>query len=232
MRNNGLILTGDIPRPYTHSRLFDQRLSQLSTRLAPIENLDLTYNKTAAKNVRLHSKKTQWLLECMHLLNFSTIKKSYSSERIGIYICGPHYNMDDQFPDYPLKTAEPELVNVYRGHIPPTHGIRNHIGIVPGHICIFHEIHGPSFVITSPQPELIFQKAWMDLQGQEIDLAVVGLVNIYEDPYLAAWHALKNPESILTEAAGVFFMDKSSDRPLLKTMKTKEYYGYLDGLLV
>ncbi len=123
------------------------------------------------------------------------------------------------------------MQTLYKAALAPTHGVKNNTGIIPGHLAIFHDVHGPTFVITSNEPAQIFQKAWIDLQTNVVDLAVVGLVNDYDDPMVAAWHTNQNVNKILTEAAGVFLLRKSDQIPIISTNSGPNYHGYLNGLI-
>lgn len=195
--------------------------------------LTFNYNNVAKKNIRLHSKKCQLILECLHQLNFAEKSQAIDRDRIGLYIMGSHYNLDQEFPSYlPFQQSQQSLYSIYKSSLAPTHGVKSNTGILPGHISIFHDIHGPSFVMTSNGPAQILQKAWMDLESGLIDLAVVGLVNDYDDPMVAGWHAKKQKGKTLTEAAGVLLIAKGEAVPVLKKdISSLNYFGYLEGLV-
>ncbi|MBC7538067.1 MAG: hypothetical protein H7281_04555 [Bacteriovorax sp.] len=168
----------------------------------------------------------------MYHLNFADLKKKYKNERIGIYINGSHNVLDFELPSLSsLNNAETSLYEIYRKNITPTYNIKNILGILPGHVAIYHEIHGPSFIISSLAKNQILRKARIDLQSQLIDLAIVGYINTYEDPMTLAWHSNKANGKKITEAAGVILLTKNDDFSFDIGEDQDNYYGYLEGII-
>ena len=188
-----------------------------SHNIAKLKPDKFKYNQVPSRNGRLHSLKTQSILECLNQLEFSVFKKMFNKERIGIYINGP---MDDLL----------EVEN-FQKKMAPTYNLKNTLGLIPGHISIFHEINGPCVALTSMPSDQILTLARMDLDSQIIDLAVVGFINIYEDAITTHVHQEKADSKQLTEAAGVVLL--THDHVSIDTTQSNQnhYYGYLEGLI-
>ncbi|MFA6237030.1 MAG: hypothetical protein WC635_06850 [Bacteriovorax sp.] len=230
--NNSLFIIGDETTTLSLAQLSDFGLNLPSLNVASLKPEDFTYNNVANKNIRLHSRKTRCLLECLNYLKFDQIKNNYSSERIGIYINGSHNVLDFKLPGFSkLDSGENSLYEIYRGNISPTHNVQNLVGIIPGHIAIYHEIHGPTFAISSMGINQILNKARIDLTTDAIDLAVVGIVNTYEDPMTLAWHSNKSENKNIAEAAGIILLTKNDHFLYGDQNSSSNYYGYLSGLL-
>jgi hypothetical protein len=227
--NNSLFIIGEncITQSLSQLSEFGQNLNPIT--LSSLETDKFTYNLGVNKNIRLHSRKTKCILECMNYLNFAKLKKEYKSERIGIYINGSHNVLDFEFPSF--TGTENTLYEIYRKNITPTYNVKNILGILPGHVAIYHEIHGPTFVISSLEKNQILNKARIDLQTQMIDLAIIGFVNTYEDPMTLAWHSNKANGKKIIEAAGVVLLTKNDDISFDINEDRDNYYGYLDGLI-
>lgn len=188
-----------------------------------------SYNEKLKKNVRLHSRKTKYILECLYLLNFEEIKKNFKSEEIGVYINASQNIFDFDVPALG-NPKDKTIFQHYKENIPPTYNLKNITGIIPGHICIFHEIHGPSCALTSLGASQVFSRAELDLKMGNIKCAVVAIVNSYEDPYTLSLHHHLAEGKKICEAATVFLLTDETQSPKIQKDK-KHFFGYLNGIL-
>lgn len=219
---SSVILTGDI---YTEKEVEGAALSfnSLSVEL-------FTYNSAVKKNTRLHSRKARLILECLHILDFENLKKEFEPEEIGLYVNTAQNVLDFDIPDL-QSPDEKSIFQHYKEHVQPTYNVKNVTGILPGHICIYHEIHGPSCAITSMPASQIFSKAKLDLDAGAVKCAVVALVNTYDDPLVLLNHQRLAATKTLNEAAGVFILKQNDPMPFQNTSLKKNYYGYLENLI-
>lgn len=188
-----------------------------------------SYHETTKKNVRLHSRKAKLILESLHLLNFNEFKKDFSPLEIGLYISAHQNILDFDIPALADKTDE-SIYQHYKKMLPPTYNVKNSTGILPGHICIFHELNGPSFAISSLAASQVFSKAAMDLKMGLVKCAVVCLVNTYDDPVALKIHSRLAGIKEVNEACAVYLVTNESFSPA-ELCDSKNYYGYLDGLI-
>lgn len=188
-----------------------------------------TYYETAKKNVRLHSRKAKLILESLHLLNFNEFKRDFSPLEIGLYINAHQNVLDFDLPGLAEKNDE-SIYQHYKKILTPTYNVKNSTGILPGHICIFHELNGPSFAMSSIAASQVFSKAAMDLKMGLVKCAVVCLVNTYDDPVALKIHSRLAGTKVLNEACAVYLVTKESFLPT-EFYDSKNYFGHVDGLI-
>ncbi len=229
--NASFFIIGDHEVESSFTQLAEYGIELPPTSVFSIETNSFEYNLLQKKNCRLHSKKTQCLLECLHHLDFQNVKSKYQSEKIGLYINTYHDYVSSDFPSFISITKEKSLYKKFRDAIPPTHCFKDATGIVPGHIAIYHEIHGPTYAVTSISQNHLFEKASIDLKTGLIDLAVIGFVNSYDNEMTRAWHSHFSNGKKLTEAAGLILMTNETEIKLTIKNDDESYYGFLDGII-
>jgi hypothetical protein len=229
--NNSVFIIGENSKLHSFERLNEYGLSISATDISTVLEEKFQYSKNALTSTRLHSKKTKCILECLHLLEFTNIKDKYATDRIGIYINGSHNILNPDFPSYqPLKESC-SLYQIFKKNLSPTYNIKNILGIIPGHIAIFHDLHGPTFSISSMGVQQTLNKASFDLNEKIIDLAIVGFINTYEDEMVIATHIHLAGNKKLTEAAGVILLTRENSSKININANNSEYFGYLEKLI-
>lgn len=229
--NSSLIITATKPQSISLEALKEFNVDLPPENVLTLEAIDFCYNDKVGKNTRLHSSKVQWILECMERLNFSEIKKSFDSERIGIYINTSSDVMNLNYPSLAHTNDNDSIYLRFKNKLPPTYFLKIVAGITPGHIAIFHEIHGPTYTSTSLGVNSIFDKAKLDILTGLVDLAVIGITNIYDDYMTIGWHKPYAGTRQLSEGCGVFFLTKDNLNEIKLKTNHHHYFGFLDGLI-
>ncbi len=228
-RNNSFFIIGDNEVVQSLSQLEDFGIELESTKIYKIDLHDLTYPELNSKASRLHSNRTKYILECLHQLNFNEMLAGVNLDRVGIYVNGSHNYIDISHPRFDALTDEEGYYRLLRNSIAPTYSIKNDIGIVPGHIAIKYNLHGPSFVMTSLSKNQLLEKVSMDLESSIIDLGLLCFLNTYEDPMVLSEHAQLAGEKNIYEAVGVIVIKNDNDISLIRNRGLSQgYFGYLN----
>lgn len=226
--NNSVFLIGEISDSVSFDIIENYGLSLHPVQVDRLECNTFQYSQSSSRNTRLHSKKTQYLLECMHHLNFDQVIKGINPRSIGIYVNGSaNYHL------LPVKFVEDQSIHeLLRAGLNPIDSLRHNIGVIPGHLAIFHELYGPTFALSSLSPRQIFTKAVLDLREGITDLAVLGYINTYEDQIVLSWHKQLSRGRTLVEAAGVVLLDRDNiDEFKTYSSVENKYFGYLENLI-
>ncbi len=192
---------------------------------------NFSYPTMNPRGARLQSRKTIGILECLVELNAKDFLKQFDSTKIGVYLNSFHDHLWSEYPMFEFLKAEPDLFQMFKKNYPPTAGIKYGSGIMPGHICIFLESHGPSFLASSMGISNILEIAKMDLLSKKIDCAVIGFSNVYDDPLTFYWHKEFAKNKLITECAGVFLLTDPNFKPspaINELFNENQYYGYLN----
>jgi len=206
-------------------------LSPTENQFFRLDNANFKYTTQNGRTARLHSRKTQGLIECLIDLDAKEYLKQFDKTRIGVYVNTFHDHLNDEYPVFKFLEKEPELYKMLRNYLPPTFVIKHNCGIIPGHLCIYLESHGPSFLVSSMGVKNIFEIAKLDLASNKIDCAVVGIVNSYEDPLSFFWHKSLSENLTPTEAVAVFLITSPSfdyNLNFQEMFSKQQYYGYLN----
>lgn len=225
--NNSVLMVGERVETVSLERLKEYGFELNPAEVAFLDLDDCKYKNESNKNTRLHSQKTKCILECLYHLNFDSIKKNYDPRRIGIYINGaPHQHRTKDF-----FNSKESIFEVLRDSLNPIEVVKKTLGVLPGHIAIFHELHGPTFAIGSMNNCQIYQKAKLDLEDNIIDLAIVAFVNIYEDSIFIANHSRLAKNRLLSEAARVTLLTKETTLKFDHPENATKYFGFLENLI-
>ena len=189
--------------------------------------------KLNPKNARIYSRVVKWMFEALYALDIEEKIRNIDPYKIGIYVAGPGYVIP--WDVIRSRSQGETMSESMRKFFNPKHGFKYNLGIAPAHLSIQFGIKGPTnaFWNYPYAGKFAFQKAHFDLSLGAVELAIVLVCNIFEDP---GWISYQNfhCENASRLGEGIFatILHPSKDEDLNLDFFSKRNcdYGFLSNL--
>ena len=204
-RNSSVMFIGDKKNEHHLPEMFRGLVDNLAIPYLKLDEFEI--ENLIKKNLRLHSRNTNGLIYCLESLDILNQVKKYSNEKVGIYIACERHNLDGDLPNFCQNINDLNYFELMREKYNPTYVIKNESGIIPGHLSIYFNLNGPSYTCTSGSYDHLIEKATWDLKLGYVEIAIVGVVNIYDDPFKLIILNSKSKNEIPKEFIAVMLMN-------------------------
>ncbi len=212
----------------THSIDIFKNLPLPSIHYIDQEGLEHT-NTIPSKFLRMCNKNALLAIEALNDLNLKTEIQAMDKSRIGLYVAGPWSLLNIEVSNA-VKREGLSPYSAMKNYSNPKFNLKNLLSHLPGHLSIHFGITGPanSFHDLNCAKHAIECATW-DLKSNFVDMAIIVVLNTYDELITAAEQAYFFSENVFFECACTIILKQAdlSNTDLVFKEPSSKRLGYL-----